>query len=208
MKLISNSFQHQGYIPERCAFGIKDIENHMALGENKNPQLSWSDIPESTKSLILICVDTDVPSSLDNFNKKGKTISKDLLRVNFYHWVMVDIQPENGSVSEGECSDGITPGGKKNPNGPKGSRQGINDYTKFMAGDPEMQGNYFGYEGPCPPWNDEIPHNYRFQLFACDFEKCSVDGIFSAEGVITAMDGHVISQTELTGLYSLNPNIG
>ena len=208
MKLTSNSFQHQGYIPERCAFGIKDIENHMALGENKNPQLSWSDIPESTKSLILICVDTDVPSSLDNFNKKGKTISKDLLRVNFYHWVMVDIQPENGSVSEGECSDGITPGGKKNPNGPKGSRQGINDYTKFMAGDPEMQGNYFGYEGPCPPWNDEIPHNYRFQLFACDFEKCSVDGIFSAEGVITAMDGHVISQTELTGLYSLNPNIG
>ena len=208
MKLTSNSFQHQGYIPERYAFGIKDIENHMALGENKNPQLSWSDIPESTKSLILICVDTDVPSSLDNFNKKGKTISKDLPRVNFYHWVMVDIQPENGSVSEGECSDGITPGGKKNPNGPKGSRQGINDYTKFMAGDPEMQGNYFGYEGPCPPWNDEIPHNYRFQLFACDFEKCSVDGIFSAEGVITAMDGHVISQTELTGLYSLNPNIG
>ena len=208
MKLTSNSFQHQGYIPERYAFGIKDIENHMALGENKNPQLSWSDIPESTKSLILICVDTDVPSSLDNFNKKGKTISKDLPRVNFYHWVMVDIQPENGSVSEGECSDGITPGGKKNPNGPKGSRQGINDYTKFMAGDPEMQGNYFGYEGPCPPWNDEIPHNYRFQLFACDFEKCSVDGIFSAEGVITAMDGLVISQTELTGLYSLNPNIG
>ena len=45
MKLVSNSFQHQGYIPERYAFGIKDIENHMALGENKNPQLRWSDIP-------------------------------------------------------------------------------------------------------------------------------------------------------------------
>ena len=112
MKLSSNTFQHEGYIPERCAFGIKDTENHMALGENKNPQLSWSEIPDNAKSLVLICVDTDVPSSLDNFNKEGKTISKDLPRVNFYHWVMVDIKPENGSVNEGECSDGITPGGK------------------------------------------------------------------------------------------------
>ena len=32
--------------------------------------------------------------------------------------------------------------GKQNPNGPPGSRQGINGYTNFMAGDPEMEGNY------------------------------------------------------------------
>ena len=122
MKLLSNTFQHQEYIPERCAFGIKDTENHMALGKNKNPQLIWSEIHEEAKSLVLICVDTDVPSSLDNFNKEGKTISKDLPRVNFYHWVMVDIKAEEGSVNEGECSDGITPGGKQNPTGPSGSR--------------------------------------------------------------------------------------
>ena len=121
---------------------------------------------------------------------------------------MVDIKPENGSVNEGECSDGITPGGKQNPAGPNGSRQGINDYTKFMAGDPEMQGNYFGYEGPCPPWNDEIPHHYRFQLFACDFEICPVNGNFTSEEVIEAMQGHIIDQVELTGLYSLNPDVG
>ena len=101
MKLLSNTFQHQEYIPERCAFGIKDTENHMALGKNKNPQLIWSDIHEEAKSLVLICVDTDVPSSLDNFNKEGKTISKDLPRVNFYHWGMVDIKAEDGSVDEG-----------------------------------------------------------------------------------------------------------
>ena len=68
MKLLSNTFQDQEYIPERCAFGIKDTENHMALGENKNPQLIWSEIHEEAKSLVLICVDTDVPSSMDNFN--------------------------------------------------------------------------------------------------------------------------------------------
>ena len=208
MKLSSSTFNHNDFIPENCAFCIKDSENHTAFGDNKNPQLSWSEIPTKAKSLILICVDTDVPSSLDNFNKEGKTISKDLPRVNFYHWVMVDIKPENGSISEGQYSDGITPGGKQNPNGPPGSSQGINDYTKFMAGDPEMQGNYFGYEGPCPPWNDEIPHHYRFQLFACDFESCSVDGKFTSEEVIKAMEEHVIAETELTGLYSLNPDVG
>ncbi|MED6344000.1 MAG: phospholipid-binding protein, partial [Pseudomonadota bacterium] len=85
MKLSSNTFQHEGYIPERCAFGIKDTENRMALGENKNPHLSWSEAPDNTKSLVLICVDTDVPSSMENFNKEGKTISKDLPRLNFYH---------------------------------------------------------------------------------------------------------------------------
>ncbi len=53
MKLSSNTFQHEGYIPERCAFGIKDTENHMALGGNKNPQLSWSEIPDNANHLCL-----------------------------------------------------------------------------------------------------------------------------------------------------------
>jgi phosphatidylethanolamine-binding protein (PEBP) family uncharacterized protein len=62
MKLISNTFEHNSFIPERCAFGIKDPDHHMTLGENKNPHLAWSNIPEEAQSLILICVDTDVPS--------------------------------------------------------------------------------------------------------------------------------------------------
>ena len=39
--------------------------------------------------------------------------------------------------------------------GARGARQGINDYTGWFAGDADMAGNYFGYDGPCPPWNDE-----------------------------------------------------
>ena len=80
MKLSSNTFQHEGYIPERCAFGVKDKDKHMALGENKNPQLSWSEVPDGARSLVLICVDTDVPSSLDNFNKEGKNAQKSLMK--------------------------------------------------------------------------------------------------------------------------------
>ncbi len=121
---------------------------------------------------------------------------------------MVDIQPRNGGVKEGACSDGITPGGKQDPNGPQGSRQGINDYTGFMAGDPEMQGNYFGYDGPCPPWNDELVHHYRFKLFACDFDICPVEGAFTGQNVFQTIEGHVIAETELVGLYSLNPDLG
>ncbi len=208
MKLTSKTFNHNGWIPERCAFGIKDEETHMALGQNKNPQLTWLNIPNEAQSLVLICIDTDVPSSLENFNKEGKTVSANLPRVDFMHWVMVDIPPKDGGVNEAECSDGITPKGKQNPNGPEGSRQGINDYTNFMAGDPGMEGNYFGYEGPCPPWNDEISHHYRFKLFACDFSVCSVEAIFNGNDVLKAIEGHVIAETELTGWYSLNPDVG
>ena len=208
MQLTSKTFAHNGWIPEKCAFGIKDEETHMALGKNINPQLSWSNAPDGAQSLVLICVDTDVPSSLENFNKEGKTISADLPRVDFMHRVMVDILPIDGGVEEGECSDGITPKGKQNPKGPPGSRQGINGYTNFMAGDPEMEGNYFGYEGPCPPWNDEIPHHYRFKLFACDIDRCPVEAVFTGSDVLKAIEGHVIAETELTGLYSLNPDVG
>ena len=77
-----------------------------------------------------------------------------------------------------------------------------------MAGDPEMEGNYYGYDGPCPPWNDELAHHYRFKLFACDFDSCSVEDAFTGQNVLKAIEGHIIAETELLGLYSLNPDIG
>ncbi len=74
---------------------------------------------------------------------------------------MTDIVPTETTIAEGACSDGVTIGGKSAPRGPAGSRQDINDYTGFLAGDADMQGDYFGYDGPCPPWNDEIMHHYH-----------------------------------------------
>ena len=195
MQLQSTSFEHQGRIPERCAFGIPDSEEHLKLGENRNPALAWSGAPSGTQSLVLVCVDTDVPSSMDDFNQEGRTISAALPRVDFIHWVMIDIPPGDGGVAEGECSDGITPGGKQNPPGPPGSRQGLSDYTGFFADDEDMRGDYFGYEGPCPPWNDEIPHHYRFRLYAIDLPRCPVDGKFTAADVMAAIEGHVLEQT-------------
>jgi len=207
MRLTSTTFEHNGKIPERCAFGVADPDDHLKLGENRNPQLSWSGIPPDAKSLVLLCVDPDVPSSMDNFNQEGKTIAIDLPRMDFIHWVMVDILAQSGAIDEGACSDGIVPGGKTDPIGPSGSRQGINDYTNFMAGDADMEGDYYGYEGPCPPWNDERLHHYHFTLYAIDANKTPVDGRFTAADVLAAIEGHVMSKTTLIGTYSLNPDI-
>lgn len=210
MRLASTSFSHQGPIPERCAFGVPDplkLEP-MKLGPNHNPALSWSDVPADAKSLVLLCIDVDVPTSLENFNKEGRSISAELARTDFAHWVMVDIAPADGGVAEGECSDGIIAGGKKNPPGPPGSRQGINDYTNFMDSDPDMRGDYYGYEGPCPPWNDERVHHYHFRLYATDLEHCPVEGRFTAADVQAAIAGHVLAEAELVGTYSLNPKAG
>jgi Raf kinase inhibitor-like YbhB/YbcL family protein len=207
MKLTSTSFKHNEVLPERFAFAIKDTEEHIALGENISPQLSWSDIPVKAKSLVLICIDPDVPTSMDDFNQEGRTISAKQLRENFIHWIMIDLPATNGSVAEGACSDGIIPGGKESPTGPAGSRQGVNDYTVFFAGDEDMGGNYFGYDGPCPPWNDELVHNYHFQLLAINLSRVDVEDNFTAEDVLKAIDGHVIEGTEIVGTYSLNPDI-
>ena len=207
MKLTSTSFRHNQPIPERCAFGIPDAKEHMKLGQNRNPQLSWSEIPKGAKSLVLLCIDVDVPSSLENFNKEGTVIAKDLPLVEFCHWAMVDIPARDGSVAEGECSDGVTPRGKKSPKGPPGSRQGINDYTGFMASDPDMAGDYYGYEGPCSPWNDERIHHYHFTLYATDLERCPVEGRFTAAEVKKAIEGHVLAEARLTGTYTMNQRL-
>ncbi len=71
MHITSTGFENNEAIPERCAFGIPDPDEHLKLGENKNPQLSWHDIPPDTKSFVLICIDPDVPSSAENFNREG-----------------------------------------------------------------------------------------------------------------------------------------
>ncbi len=204
MKLTSSSFRHNEPIPGRCAFGIPDGNGRMQLGQNRNPQLAWSGVPADAKSLVLLCIDVDVPSSLENFNKEGKSIPADLPRVEFCHWAMVDIAPRDGSIGEGECSEGITPRGKKNPPGPPGSRQGINEYTGFMASDPDMAGDYYGYEGPCSPWNDELRHRYRFTLYATDLARCPVEGRFSGADVAKAISGHVLAEASITGTYTLN----
>nr|VFK21049.1 MAG: Phosphatidylethanolamine-binding protein [Candidatus Kentron sp. LFY] len=68
MKLHSPNFGNNQPIPGDHAFCIPDPENHVTFGGNKNPALSWSDVPADAKSLVLICHDSDVPSKPDDVN--------------------------------------------------------------------------------------------------------------------------------------------
>jgi Raf kinase inhibitor-like YbhB/YbcL family protein len=68
-----------------------------------------------------------------------------------------------------------------------------------------MKGDYHGYDGPCPPWNDEILHHYVFTLYALDVARCAVEGRFTGADARAAIAGHVLAEAKLTGTYSLNP---
>ena len=127
MKLSIKEFTNGETIPSANAFCIPDIAQHVALSDNLNPGLSWSDIPTGTKSLVLICVDSDVPSKPDDVNQVDREVPADLQRCDFYHWVMVDIPVDINSIASGSCSKGVVAHGKKDPLGPQGSRQGVND---------------------------------------------------------------------------------
>ena len=207
MKLVSNDFAHGARMPHEFAFGVPDPVEHLRLGRNRNPHLAWSGAPAGTRSFVLLCIDTDVPTRADDVNKEGRVIPASLPRTAFHHWTMVDIPPTVTEIAAGACSDGIVARGKQSPPGPAGSRQGLNDYTHWFAGHPEMGGQWYGYEGPCPPWNDELLHHYHFIVYATDLDRCPVDGAFTGTDVERAIAGHVLAKARLTGTYSLNPSV-
>ncbi|MBS1170112.1 MAG: YbhB/YbcL family Raf kinase inhibitor-like protein [Burkholderiaceae bacterium] len=205
MKLWSDSFADNGKIPGKNAFCVIDPATHVTLSDNRNPHLAWSDVPAGTQSLAVICHDYDVPSKGDDVNQEGRTIPTDLPRVDFFHWTLVELPPLLTSIAEGEFSSGVTARGKSGPTAAHGARQGINDYTAWFAGDPEMSGDYFGYDGPCPPWNDTIAHHYVFTLYALDVPKLALEGTFTGQQVRNAMAGHILAEAKITGIYTLNP---
>ena len=205
MKFTSESFADGGAMPEHYAFCVPDPAGRVKLGQNRNPQLAWSELPKGTQSVVIICHDPDVPSKADDVNQEGRTIPASLPRVAFTHWILIDMPASGSPVRDGEFSSGVTPKGKSGPLGPRNTRQGLNDYTIWFKNDPNMAGDYFGYDGPCPPWNDEIPHRYVFTLYALDYARCPAAGAFKGPEVLAAMKGHIIAQAALTGVYTLNP---
>lgn len=207
MKLWSESFKDGEAIPGEYAFCVIDPASHVAMSSNKNPHLAWSDLPADTKSLALVCHDRDVPSRGDDVNQEGKSVPADLPRVDFFHWTLIDLPADMKSIAAGQYSNEVTARGKNGPDIGDGrpGRHGINDYTGWFAGDANMAGEYYGYDGPCPPWNDSIQHHYVFTLFALDIERIPVDGKFTGQQVRDAIHGHVLAEASIVGTYTLNP---
>ena len=143
MTLSSPSFADNGDIP--AIFTCQ--------GDDTNPQLDMSRIPESSRSLALIMDDPDAPTGT------------------WDHWVVFNMDPATGSIAEGSVPDGAVQGRNS---------WGRNDYG-----------------GPCPPSGT---HRYVFSLYALD-TVLSLGTPATKADVLSAMRGHVLAKTTLTGLY-------
>ena len=209
MRLWSDSWVNGERIPTRFAAGRPDGQGGVTFSDNLSPHLAWRVGPAGTPSFALICHDFDVPSRGDDANKSDREVPADLPRVDFFHWVMVDLPASLGELKEGEFSRGMTPHGKPGPAVAQvpGARQGLNDYTGWFAGNPDMAGNYFGYDGPFPPFNDSLIHHYVFTVYALSIARAPVEGHFTGPQVRAAIYDHILAEATHSGTYTLNKRL-
>lgn len=147
MKLTSSAFQEGKVIPSL----------YTCEGKNINPPLEFGEIPNNTKSLVLIMDDPDVPK---NLRPSGM----------YDHWIVFNMPPSASKIEENSSPPGI---------------QGKNT------------GGENAYKGPCPP---DAQHRYFFKLYALDTLLDLKEGV-TKEEVEKAMEGHIIDQCQLMGVY-------
>ncbi len=95
----------------------------------------------------------------------------------FTHWVIYNIPANITSLPE------AVPTTEKIQNG---ALQGKNDAMKL------------GYTGPCPPPGPV--HHYNFNLYALD-NMLNLSAGASKQQLLDTIQGHIISQGKLTGIY-------
>jgi Raf kinase inhibitor-like YbhB/YbcL family protein len=203
MELSSRSIEEGKPIPKTFAMGMPG-DGGPVPAPNRSPHLKWSGAPAGTKSFAVICVDTEAPTKADDVNKADRTVPYDLPRADFSHWILVDLPPTTTELAEGIDSDGLTPKGKA-PGPTDHGVRGINNYREWFAGDPAMAGDYGGYDGPWPPFNDERIHRYAFTVYALDVAKLDVPAKFGAPEALRAMEGHVLAKATLKATYAIYP---
>ena len=103
MIISSSAFQHGGAIPAL----------YTCDGDDVSPELSWSDIPEKAKSLVLIVDDPDAPDPAAP-------------KMTWVHWVLYNLP-----VTAKGLAQGIKPGEL-----PAGTLQGLNDWKRTGYGGP------------------------------------------------------------------------
>lgn len=211
MKLWSDSLRDGDAIPSEVAFARIDATLHVALAPYRNPRLAWRDAPEDTRSFVVPSHDFYAREVPDDVNHPGREVPTSFARVDFFHWVHVDLPPTAVSVAVGEFWDQVVPEGKPGPgtrHGARhGARHGLNGYTARFARDHDMAGEYSGHDGPRPSWNDALIHRDPFAVHALDVERMPIEGRFTGARALVAMQQHVLARASVTGRCTLNPRL-
>lgn len=103
LTLISSAFKHNGDIPAL----------YTCDGNDRSPALSWSNIPDGTKSLALIIDDPDAPDPAAP-------------KMTWVHWVLYNIPATTTTLTEAVPSTEL----------PSGTLPGLNDWKKTNYGGP------------------------------------------------------------------------
>lgn len=135
---------------------------HTCEGEDLSPPLRFSGVPATAASLALVVDDPDAPDPRAP-------------RMTWVHWVLYDLPPDCGGLSQGVAASALPPG----------ARQGQNDWHRT------------GYGGPCPPIGR---HRYFHKLYALDTRLGRLERPTKAE-LERAMRGHVLATAVLIGTY-------
>lgn len=189
-------------IPEKFAYCVAtETEKSTSGTDNLSPGVHWTAGPKGTKSYALIMMDPDVPLDFSNAGKEGKTIAINARRQPFYHWAVVNIPAANLAMVEGA---GKPQAGSSSP-----AVFAVNDYLVFSgaAKSKENIEKHTGYDGPCPPWNDERVHHYHFKVYALDTETIAAPEPFMASQVLKLIKPHILAQGEKVLTYTLNPKL-
>lgn len=101
--LLSTSFSHMGQMPVRLTCD----------GGNISPALSWTGIPEGTKSLVLIVDDPDAPDP-------------EAPKMTWVHWTLYNIPADSTGLPEGISTENL----------PGETLQGLNDWKRPGYGGP------------------------------------------------------------------------
>ena len=99
------------------------------------------------------------------------------------HWILFDIPPSLTGLPEDIAKEETLPDGSKH-----GLVWGVKD------GDFDR----IGYYGPCPPPGK--PHRYFFKVYALD-KLLGLSAGATKSALLKAMQGHILAQGELVGLY-------
>jgi len=206
MRVSSESFVDGGTLSPGLALAVAADPGPVAFSGNRNPHLAWSEVPDGTRSFVITCIDHDSPSAPDDVNQPDREVPASLPRVDFTHWLLTDVPVETREIAEGSHSDGVTERGKSATAAPTGIH-GQNDYTSWFAGDTSLEGQWNGYDGSAPPWNDSIVHHYEFTVYAIDAGSLGLDPGFTRDQLIDALGTHVLGTASIVGLYTSNPRL-